>query len=256
MNRGKFMILDSHAHVDVVPSLGWFDTAEKLIQRMDEAGVAMAAISGYLNAPGPKPNSLRTIAEAVEKYPGRLIGYARLDPWFDEDCIRTLEDAVLNLGMRGVKLHPAHYTLFPFGPLTVKLTRRATELGLPILFHSGDEVMCLPYQIDRLAAQCPEARIILAHIGGYFNGEAAIRVAERRENVWVDTSEMPFPQMVRKAVDRLGAEKVLFGTDAPCCDIKLEIMKVKLAGLTQEQEALVMYKNYAKMMNISFENLL
>jgi predicted TIM-barrel fold metal-dependent hydrolase len=244
------MILDSHAHMDVVPSLGWYDTAEKLLQRMDECGVAKAAISGYLNTPGPNPDSLRTIAEAVEKYPDRLIGYARLDPWFDDDCIHALEEAVLEMGMRGVKLHPAHYTLFPYGPLTVKLARRAAELGVPVLFHSGDEIMCLPYQIDRLADQCPETRFILAHIGGYFNGEAALRVAERRENVWVDTSEMPFPQMVRKAVDRLGAEKVLFGTDAPCCDIRLEILKVKLAGLTPEQEELVMYKNYAKMMDI------
>ena len=247
------MILDSHAHMDVVPSLGWYDTAEKLVQRMDEAGIAKAAISGYLNAPGPNPDSLKTIAQAVEKFPDRLIGYARMDPWFDDECIKKLEDAVANLGMRGVKLHPAHYTLYPFGALTVKLCRRAGELGLPVLFHSGDEMMCLPYQIDRLAEQCPDTTVILGHIGGYFSGDAALRVAERRDNVWVDTSEMPFPQMVRQAVDRLGAEKVLFGTDAPCCDIHLEIMKVKLAGLTAEQEALVMYKNYAKMMNLPVE---
>jgi hypothetical protein len=220
---------------------------------MDQAGVAKAAISGYLNAPGPNPDSLTNIAKAVESYPDRLIGYARLDPWFDEDCIRTLENAVTQLGILGVKLHPAHYTLFPFGPSTVKLVRRAGELRLPVLLHCGDEVMCLPFQIDRMAEQCPETTIILAHIGGYFYGEAALRVAERRSNVLVDTSEMPFPYRICQAVDRLGAEKVLFGSDAPCCDIRLEIQKVKLAGLTAEQEGLVMYKNFAALMNISIE---
>lgn len=248
------MILDSHAHVDVVPALGWYDTADKLIQRMDQAGIAKAAISGYLNTPGPNTGSLKTIAAAVEKYPDRLIGYARMDPWFDEACIRILEEAVANLGMRGVKLHPAHYTLYPFGPLTVKLVRRAGELGLPVLFHCGDEMMCLPYQIDRLAAQCPDTTIILAHIGGFFSGEAALNVAARRVNVLVDTSEIPLPGMIRKAVDRLGAEKVLFGTDAPCCDIRLEIMKVKLAELTPDQERLVMYENFARLMGIQIEN--
>ncbi len=247
------MILDSHAHMDVVPSLGWSDTAEKLIRQMDRAGVAKAAISGYLNAPGPSPDSLRTIAEAVEQYPDRLIGYARMDPWFDDECIRTLEDAVANLHIRGVKLHPAHYTLYPFGALTVKLACRAAELGLPVLIHSGDEIMCLPYQIDRLAKQCPETTIIMAHIGGYFSGEAALEVAERRPNVLVDTSEMPFPEMIQKAVTRLGADRVLFGSDAPCCDIRLEILKVQLAGLTPEQERLVMCDNYAKLMGISTE---
>lgn len=244
------MILDSHAHMDVVPSLGWADTAEKLIRQMDRAGVAKAAISGYLNAPGPNPHSLETIAEAVNQYPGRLIGYARMDPWFDDACIRTLENAVANLGIRGVKLHPAHYTLYPFGSLTVKLARRAGELNLPVLIHSGDEPMCLPYQIDRLAKQCPETTIIMAHIGGYFSGDAALDVVERRSNVLVDTSEMPFPEMIRKTVDRVGAEKVLFGTDAPCCDIRLEILKVKLAGLTPAQEQLIMCDNYARLMGI------
>jgi predicted TIM-barrel fold metal-dependent hydrolase len=247
-------ILDSHAHVDVVPALGWYDTANKLICRMDEAGVAKAAISGYLNTPGPNPDSLRTIADAVAKYPDRLIGYARLDPWFDDACIWALEQAVREWGCRGVKLHPAHYTLYPFGPLTVKLAHRAAELNLPILFHCGDEMMCLPYQIDRLASQCPETTIILAHIGGFFSGEAALNVAERRPKVLVDTSEIPFPTMVRKAVDRLGPEKVLFGTDAPCCDILLEIKKIKLARLTPAEERLVMGENYARLMGISLED--
>ena len=250
------LILDSHAHVDVVPSLGWSDTAEKLVQRMDQAGIAMAAISGYLNAPGPNPHSLQTIADAVEKYPDRLIGYARMDPWFDEACIQALDEGVKRLGIRGVKLHPAHYTLYPFGALTVKLARRAGEHGLPMLFHCGDEIMCLPYQIDRLAQQAPETTIILAHTGGFFSGEAAIRVAERRPNVLVDTSEIPFPDRVRQAVDRLGAEKVLFGSDAPCCDYRLEIMKVKLCQFTPEQEQLIFYQNYARLMNINLENLL
>jgi len=244
------MILDSHAHIGVAPSLGWFDTPEKLIQRMDQAGVAMAAVSGYLNAPGPDPDSLKEIAAAVEKYPDRLIGYARLDPWFEDECIRTFEDAVAHLGMRGLKLHPAHYTLYPFGPPTVKLVRRAGELGLPVLIHCGDEMMCLPYQMDRLAAQCPDTRIILAHMGGFFSGEAILDVVGRRKNTWVDTSEIPFPGMVRKCVDVLGADKVLFGTDAPCCDYHLEILKIKLAGLTPEQERLVMYENYARLMDI------
>jgi predicted TIM-barrel fold metal-dependent hydrolase len=247
------MILDSHAHVDVVPALGWYDTADKLVQKMDEAGVAMAAISGYLNAPGPNRDSLKVIAEAVEKYPDRLIGYARLDPWYDEACIRTLEHAATRMDFRGVKLHPAHYTLHPFSELTVKLVRRAGELGLPVLFHSGDEMMCLPYQIDRLAAQCPETTIILAHIGGFFSGEAALEVAERRPNVLVDTCEIPFPDMVRKAVDRLGAEKVLFGTDAPCCDIRLELKKIELAGLSSEEAYLVLCGNFARLMNIPTE---
>jgi len=245
---------DSHAHVDVVPALSWFDSAEKLIGRMDQAGVSKAAISGYLNNPGPNPDNLKTIGDAMTKYPDRLIGYARLDPWYDDRCIQTLNAAVSDWGCRGVKLHPAHYTLYPFGPETVKLAHRAGELGLPILFHCGDEIMCLPYQIDRLAKQCPETVFILAHIGGFFSGEAALDVAERRPNVLVDTSEIPFPDMVRKAVTRLGVEKVLWGTDAPCCDIGHEIRKVELAVTDPAQRQAIYAGNYARLMGIKMED--
>jgi hypothetical protein len=114
-------------------------------------------------------------------------------------------------------------------------------------------MMCLPYQIDRLAEKCPETTIILAHIGGFFSGGAALNVAERRRNVLVDTSEIPFPQMVRKAVDRLGVEKVLWGTDAPCCDIEHEILKVELAGLSESEKQLVFAGNFARLMGIDLE---
>jgi predicted TIM-barrel fold metal-dependent hydrolase len=247
--------LDSHAHVDVVPALNWYDTADKLVSRMDAAGVSMAIISGYLNAPGPNPKGLKVISDAVARYPDRLIGYARLDPWYDDRCVAVLDEAVKDWGCRGIKLHPAHYTLYPFGPETVKLARRAGELNLPILFHCGDEIMCLPYQIDRLAAQCPDTTIILAHIGGFFSGESALNVADRRKNVMVDTSEIPFPEMVRKAVDRLGAEKVMWGTDAPCCDILHEIKKVEMAGFTEQQQRLLFGENLARLMGINLETI-
>jgi predicted TIM-barrel fold metal-dependent hydrolase len=227
-----------------------YDTAEKLLARMDEAGVDMAAISSSRNTPGPTCDAHEHIIDAVHAYPDRLIGYARIDPWYGEASVAALEEAAAR-GLRGLKLHPATYMLYPYDDLTVSVVQRAGELGLPVLIHSGDENMCLPYQIDRLAARCPDTTIILAHIGGYFYHQAALDVAERRANVLVDTSEIPLPDHVRQAVGRLGAENVLFGTDAPCCDIRLELLKIERAGLTAEQEECVLYRNYAALMGIT-----
>ncbi len=244
------MIIDSHTHIDIAPSLGWYDTAEKLIKMMDEAGVSIAAASGYYNHPGPNPESMKLIADAIQKYPDRIIGYIRLDPWFGDECIKQLEIAVEKYGFRGIKLHPAHYTLHPFSENTVNLAKRAGEYGIPMLFHSGDEMMCLPYQIGRLAEKVPETTIILAHTGGFFSNDAALEVAKRHKNIYVDTCEIPIPDIIKKSVEVLGPERVLFGTDAPCCDIKLEIRKVELAGLSQEEKELVFSRNYARLMNI------
>jgi predicted TIM-barrel fold metal-dependent hydrolase len=244
------MIFDSHAHVDVEPAYGMFDTPEKLIRQMDAAGVSMAAISGYRNTPGRTTDAHSAIAQAVAQHPDRLIGYARINPWYGDASIQAFEHAIIHMGLRGLKLHPATYMLYPFDALTVRLVRRAGELGVPVLLHSGDENMCLPYQIDRMVTQCPGTTVILAHIGGYYAYEAALEVAERRSNVLVDTSEMPFPDRVRRAVDRLGANKVLFGTDAPCCDARLELLKIELAGLSSHESQRVLGENFAELVGI------
>ena len=51
-------------------------------------------------------------------------------------------------------------------------------------------------------------------------------------------------------MDELGAKRVLFGTDAPFCDPMVEIKKVLLAGLTEEQLDHVMYKNAVRLMGL------
>ena len=63
-------------------------------------------------------------------------------------------------------------------------------------------------------AACPEATIILGHMGGYFHVDEAIEVAERLPNLVLETSAMPYPAKIREAVDRLGPERVIYAATA------------------------------------------
>ena len=243
-------IIDMHAHVDVCPPLNWYDTADKLIKLMDEAGIEKAVVSAYLNVPGPDNSCAERLWKSIEPYKERFMMFIRMDPWFGQDCIDFLRDACKKYPIRGVKLHPAHYTLHPYGELTVDLCREAGKLGLPVLFHCGDEMMCLPLQIGELAKQCPDTTVILAHMGGFAHNRDAIEVAKTCPNVYVDTSEVPLCKEIKWFVDELGPEKVLFGTDAPCCDPLVELKKVQLAGLTREELESVLYKNAVRIMKL------
>ncbi len=243
-------IIDMHAHVDVCEPLNWYDTGDKLIKLMDEAGVEKAVVSAYLNLPGPDNTCADRLWKSIEPYAERFMMFVRMDPWFGDECIKFLENLCEKYPVRGVKLHPAHYTLHPYGKLTVDLCKRAGELGLPVLFHCGDEMMCLPLQIGELAKQCPDTTIILAHMGGFAHNRDAIEMAQTYSNIYIDTSEVPLVKEIRWFVDELGAERVLFGTDAPCCDPLVEIKKVMLAGLTEEELEYVMYKNAVRIMGL------
>ena len=239
------MIIDSHTHVD---RFGWYDPPETIIRLMDEAEVDKSIIMTYVDAPDVK-GSIEFIAEAVQKHPSRLIGYARMNPRRGEEAQQLFRRAMEELGFKGLKLHPAGNRCHPSRQETIDLISLATNYNAPVLFHCGDEEFTLPLQIAEAAHACPDATIILGHSGGYFHTKDAIRVAERYPNIVLETSGMPYPRVIREAVERVGASRVLYASDGPGCDPKIEVHKVKMAGLTTSDLEAVFCRNIKKILD-------
>lgn len=243
-------IVDMHAHSDAMEAFNWYDTPDKLIRLMDEAGIAYSIATAYSNWPARSPDALERLCTALEPYRERLFPFIRMDPGYGAKAVELLEEGCKNFGIKGVKLHPTDYTLHPFGAFTVNLVRRAGKLGLPVLLHCGDEVMSYPLQIGEMAKQCPDTIIFMAHMGGVFHTRDALTVAAQYPNVYVDTSEIPHVAPVRMFVDTIGPQRVLFGTDSPYCDPLVELEKVKLAGLSDEEFAFVCSLNGMRLLGI------
>ena len=241
------MIVDSHAHVDEVPALGWMDPAAALIGLMDEAGIDRAVVMTYTELPAVNPHALEYLADQIGRYPGRLIGYVRVHPWYPE-VLDLLERAFAEFDMRGVKLHPVGNLSHPASEVSLRVIRRAAEHHAPVLFHCGDEALTTPLQIAAAAEAVPEASIILGHMGGYFHVDEAIEVAARVPNVYLETSAMPYPAQIRRAVEAVGAQRVLFASDGPGCSPRLEVHKVRLAGLSASQEQRVFADNILELL--------
>ncbi|CAN5881178.1 hypothetical protein BH23ACT11_BH23ACT11_18900 [soil metagenome] len=201
----------------------------------------------YADAPVLKPDALQYIHRACQKYPERLIPYARINPHAD-NAATLLEEAIVDLRMKGLKIHQESVTAAAHHDSVVRLVKRAAEFDAPILFHSGDEPLSLPQQFVKLAEEAPEASIIMAHMGGYHHTDDAIEVCERYENLLVDTSACPYPDKIKEAVGRLGPERVLFGSDGPGCNPKLELQKISRAGLTERDRQLVLHDNIAALL--------
>lgn len=242
-------IIDSHAHVDEFEAFGWFDPPEVLIDLLDEAGIRQAVIMTYCDAPVLRDDGLAYIAEAVKKYPDRLVGYARIHPQMKGRAIAMLEEAVLDLKFKGLKLHPESITTHPYHAASIALLRKAGELRVPALFHCGDESMSLPLQVGRAAELCPDTKIILGHMGGYFHVDDAIKMAEKYENLYLETSAMPYPDKIAEAVSRIGADRVLFASDGPGCNPELEIKKIRHAGLSEHDIQSVMGQNITRLLD-------
>lgn len=240
------MIIDSHVHVDEVEPLGWFDPPDAVLQVLDEAGVDQAAIITYTDAPAFNADAIEYIASAVRRYPDRFVGYARVHPWYDQ-AVSLLRDAVEQYGFKGLKLHPVSTLSHPADDATVALLHEASRLGVPVLYHCGDEPFTTPLELELSASACPAATIIFGHMGGYFHVQDAIDVAHRRDNVYLETSAMPYPRMIRNAVDAIGAERVIFGSDGPGCDPRLELYKIKCADLSTIESNLILSGNILRL---------
>jgi len=242
------VIVDSHAHVDEVPALGWMDPASSLIELMDDAQIDQAIVMTYTELPAVNPNALDYLAEQIEKFPGRLIGYVRVHPWYPE-VLDLVDRAFGEFNMKGVKLHPVGNLAHPASETSLKVIRRAAAHRAPVLFHCGDEALTTPLQIALAAEAVPQASIILGHMGGYFHVDEAIEVATRLPNLYLETSAMPYPAQIRRAIDVLGPERVLFASDGPGCLPKLEVHKVRLADLNSSEAERVFSANILELLD-------
>jgi uncharacterized protein len=241
------VIIDLHMHIDDIDGLDI--SAQDCVRAMDEGDVAAAAVMTLVDLPGPNPDAMELIADACHQYEDRLYGFIRLQPEADE-AGGLLRTAVTKLGFRGLKLHPVSTLAHPAGDDTISLVRAAGELGVPTLFHCGDEPRSTPLAIAGTAAACPDSTIILGHMGGYYHVDEAIDVAEEYGNIILETSAMPYPAKIREAVARIGADRVVYGSDGPMSPPALETQKIRVAGLTDEQVALILGGNAQRLLGV------
>lgn len=242
------MIIDAHAHLDEVKAFGWEDTPKKLIRLMDEAGIEKSVVTTYADEPGPE-DGLDRLKEYVSTHPNRFIGFPRIDPRYGDEAMEAFETAIKDYGMQGLKLHPVSNLSNPFAEFTIRFLDRADELDVPVLIHSGDRIMCLPRQIGEAASQT-DATLIMAHVGGFFNAREAVEVASEHKNIVLESSAFPYPRVLQDAVDRLGAERVIYGSDQPAANPHTELEKIRTLNISDEQREKILFRNIAEILDL------
>jgi hypothetical protein len=243
------MIIDAHSHCDI--KFGWKHLPEDIIEMMKTTGIDKAVITTYGDFPGEEPAALERLYQNLKKYPYQFIGgFIRINPWYGEKAVELLVNAVKEHSIKGLKIHPVSAVIWPNHPLTLSLLKKAAELNVPAYIHSGDDPMSLPLHIERAAKECPETIILMGHFGGFHYYNDAIKVAKKYRNVLLETSGMPFPKVIRKAIDILGPERIVFGSDMPGLHPAVELAKIKAAELTGEEEELILCKNIAGILSI------
>ena len=203
--------------------------AEGLVRAMDEEGVDRAVTFGFPWADEGLCRAANAyLMDAGTRYPDRIIPFYTPSLAGGKQAVRRAALA-LEEGMRGIG-EVAFYTS-GMGKrqwsYLLSLGEAARASGVPLLLHTNESVgHNYPGKTDmrlrdlwRFVEQADGLVLVLAHWGGgLFFYELMKSVAKRVENLYYDTAASPFlyaPRVYRIAVDILGPERILFGTDFP-----------------------------------------
>lgn len=216
------MIIDAHNHLGT--RIGASQDACQLVANMDKAGVDRAVCFPFVE--GSFTN--QPVADAVRAFPERIIPFCAVNPW-GPGAPELLAECIASYGARGLKLHPAlHGYRLSNAALTGPVLEVVQDSCLLVICHGGSDLYNSPAEFDLFATRYPRVPILMAHSGMFWLHDEAIEVAQRHENIYLETSRVPSFEIAR-SVAALGAERVIFGTDSPFVDYEAEPLKLRAA---------------------------
>lgn len=219
---------------------------EDMVRLLDEVGIERAVIFG-LGRPGFE-DRVKPVLDAVQRFPDRFIGFFWANPHEPDSRTAFLRTA-REYGLRGLKLHPTIDSYQANHSMVFPLIEAAGELGVPVTIHSH-QPGSQPALIGDLASRFPGVTIIMAHMGMAAYRDA-IYVAQKEPNVILETSAQPWThRIIRVAASRIGIDRIVYGSDAPLHHPRVELTKIEVAGLTEEEKAKVLGGNIARVLGV------
>ncbi len=225
--------------------------ADDWLRQMDACGISHAVVApadehvAVYNREGNDQ-----IADLVDHHPEKLTGLAVANPWFGQHAVDVLRRA-FDRGLAGLYLHPTRQGFRLTEAIVDPLIEVCIELRRPIYSYVGTPICAMPFQLAELARRFPEARFVLGHFGYCdFAGYDVIPAAMQAASILVETS-CAWRQIVQEAVDRLGADRLLFGSAYPRSRPELEIDKIRSLDLIPGDRQKVLCDNARTLWGIS-----
>ena len=223
-------------------------TASGLIKNMDAWHIDISVIQPVIT----KQSQMRKINEwAASISSDRLVCFGGIYPHTD-DYKRDI-DFVASLGLKGLKFHAEYQDFRVDDERMLKTYDYALGKGMIILHHGGyDPAFPPPYKstpqmFARVAESMRGGVIVVAHLGGHDQWTDVEKYLVG-SGIYLDTSMgfEYFPtDLFLRIVEKHGAEKILFGSDAPWSSAGREIEHLRSLPLPKESVDAILGGNAA-----------
>ena len=238
------MIIDAHAHL-------WRTEAEedkrKILQAAEHFGISKVIVS-TLDSCIPDQEEIiennQLTWSFIKEEPDLVRGYCYLNP-SNAGTMTELRRCVEDRGFCGVKFW---ISTFCDDPAVNPIVEQCIRYRIPILVHAFHKsVNQLPFEslgqnVRNLAERYPEARLLMAHLGG--NCLRELRYIKKCANVWVDFSgSVNHSDDLAYAEKIVGSNRLIFGSDMPGADFMISYAQVLESDFAAEEREKFLYQN-------------
>jgi uncharacterized protein len=249
------MIWDLHCHIATVPGRTPDERMYHLIQHADRMGIdRLCVYMGTKWSDDPTPEDFRhqndEVLQAISHWHHRAFGFAYINPKYRQESLAEIDRCIRNGPMVGIKLWVAERCNSHDLDAIVE---RCAQLKAVFFQHtwlvvSGNRPgSSTPMDMAELATRYPNVPLILGHTGG--DWELGIRAIRANKNVSVDLAGFdPTAGATEMAYRELGAERIIYGSDAGGRSFASQLAKVYGADIPDAAKKLILGENLRRMM--------
>lgn len=239
--RSPIPVLDSHGHLRLAVRFPYKTEPEQMLEVMDDLNIEALAVTASLACWNDCPSGNREVDAVLRKLGARFRGYITVNPRVDGEALLELEKWKHFHSPPLIKLHPSAHQYPVNGPAYAPIWDYANQTGAVVLVHTWDShPHCSPVLFPAIGRAYPRANILMGHSGVTWRGyEQAQEAAVGAPNLYLELSGSQRNRtMLARCVNRIGAERIVFGSDMPALDpagTLADVFSSKIADADKEK---------------------
>ena len=235
-------IIDSHTHWGPSVTMGMEVTTEELLRQGEQSGVNRIVIF-------PFPSMALADEEINERLLEEVNRVKNFIPYYY--IPETMKPIPGGNGFCGGKWHwmqgiqdcSSNYQTLK-DPKLEEFIEASEKIDLPIVF---EEELAFT---EAFVRKTKNLKIIIPHLGALGgNPMDFLYTFKARENVYFDTS-LASPDVVMKFIEKIGHERILFGSDIPFGAMKWELEKILSLPISEEKRDWILSKNLKRLVKL------
>jgi len=263
-------IIDCHVHLNHYEGTKYLPLEERkelLLHTMQDGNVDHSIILSSYKVNPDRPSTEQLIEISKKHDNLSVVAGFSIDGHNDDDfqdCRKWLKDDLI----RGMKLYCGYEHYYPYDKRYQRVYDLCIEYDVPVMIHTGDTFSSKgklkyshPLNIDEIAVDNPELKIIICHIGNPWIQDCE-EIIYKNKNAYADISGLVLGEFshyfedymvdkVREFLNYAGEPRyLLYGSDWPLSSMDSYLNFAAKLELTQHSRELLMFRNAKSLFKI------